>query len=232
MPDVTRLIAKECRNCGKSFEILPCHSSRIYCSKGCATKLRWKNGGLKVHSQSEESNQKRSQKLKGIIRSKEFGYSISKAKKGIKQQDWVRKQTSGNMIKKWKDPKYAERQIDCIMLGKSKRPYKTAFYREDLGCYFRSRWEANFARILNYIGVKWEYEPKKFRLSDGTYYTPDFHILPNGVWFEIKGYSKDKKWNRKFYKIIFEENLSIFAVGKPQYEELQKEYGLIPGWER
>lgn len=32
-------------------------------------------------------------------------------------------------------------------------------FRKDLGMYFRSGWEANYARILNYENKIWEYEP-------------------------------------------------------------------------
>lgn len=66
--------------------------------------------------------------------------------------------------------------------------------------YFRSSWEANYARWLNYrrdvIGdlVDWEYEPKVFEypVKHGTTsYRPDFLLrLPGGAneWHEVKGW--------------------------------------------
>lgn len=58
-------------------------------------------------------------------------------------------------------------------------------HRDDLGMYFRSTWEANFARIMNHLGLTWEYEPRSFQLGNSLSYTPDFLI--NGTFYELKG---------------------------------------------
>ena len=38
--------------------------------------------------------------------------------------------------------------------------------RTDLNAYFRSTWEANYARILNYESIEWKYEAKTFQLDE------------------------------------------------------------------
>jgi len=103
--------------------------------------------------------------------------------------------------------------------------------RHDLNdAYFRSCWEANFARILNYCGKSWEYEPTSFLLSNGKIYTPDF--LCEGVYYELKG---------RMTKIC-EEKLSLLNQDHPdvkielidgaKYEDLKVRYkNLIPLWE-
>lgn len=58
-------------------------------------------------------------------------------------------------------------------------------HRDDLGQYFRSSCEANFARILNFQGKTWAYEPTTFQLTETISYTPDF--LCDGIFYEIKG---------------------------------------------
>lgn len=64
--------------------------------------------------------------------------------------------------------------------------------REDIGVKVRSGWEASVIRWLNWEGIEWEYEPKRFYypVQRGTRsYTPDLY-LPNykgGKWVEIKG---------------------------------------------
>lgn len=80
--------------------------------------------------------------------------------------------------------------------------------REDIHptYYFRSTTEANFARILDHLGVKWTYEAKTFRFSNcksAPYsYKPDFEIvetnekaishgLIKGL-YEIKGFLENK----------------------------------------
>jgi hypothetical protein len=77
--------------------------------------------------------------------------------------------------------------------------------RADLGdTFFRSRWEANYARFLNLAiqrgGVRsWTYEPHTFVFlrTEPTVrsYTPDFRVvLASGVveWHEVKGWMDAK----------------------------------------
>jgi hypothetical protein len=60
------------------------------------------------------------------------------------------------------------------------------------GCRFRSRLEARWAVFFDHLGVRWEYEPEGFHLSDGGFYLPDFRLLlprdgGEGVlWAEVK----------------------------------------------
>jgi predicted nuclease of restriction endonuclease-like RecB superfamily len=108
--------------------------------------------------------------------------------------------------------------------------------RKDLcNIEFRSSWEANFARILNLLGVQWEYEPRRFYLGSTTY-LPDFSLLsdnPWGVkWIEIKGlwHKGDKKRIKLFVNMYPDETIKVIA-GK-EYRKLAKKYGkLIPKWE-
>lgn len=54
------------------------------------------------------------------------------------------------------------------------------------GYKFRSRLEARWAVFFDAAGIKWEYEPEGFVMSDGTKYLPDFY-LPEYDWYvEIK----------------------------------------------
>lgn len=57
------------------------------------------------------------------------------------------------------------------------------------GYNFRSRLEARWAVFFDALGIKWEYEPEGYELSDGTRYLPDFRLnLPSGLttWIEVK----------------------------------------------
>src|SRR5687768_3513242 len=70
--------------------------------------------------------------------------------------------------------------------------------------YFRSRWEANYARYLEWLKtngeiVSWTHEPKTFwfeKIKRGTRsYLPDFCVIEkNGkeVYYEVKGYMDSK----------------------------------------
>ena len=77
--------------------------------------------------------------------------------------------------------------------------------REDLGGrYFRSRWEANYARYLKWLVERgdiraWDYESRRFefeKVNRGTRsYMPDFYVEHNNgghEWHEVKGWMDQK----------------------------------------
>ncbi len=107
----------------------------------------------------------------------------------------------------------------------------------DLGpIEFRSSWERNLARILNYLKIEWTYEPKRFWLADSMSYLPDFQLLSNnpwGVkWIEVKGLWN--KWDKAKIRIFLNkypaETLKI--ISKTEYQKLTKTYKpLISTWE-
>lgn len=59
------------------------------------------------------------------------------------------------------------------------------------GRWFRSTWEIRVAKALTALGVKWEYEPRSFTLSDGSRYTPDFYLPESDAFWEVKGWWND-----------------------------------------
>lgn len=81
------------------------------------------------------------------------------------------------------------------MFGKPSSGSKMG-YREDLGHFVRSTWEADFARVLNLLEIEYEYEKETFpiTLPDGTKttYTPDFWIPSQGRFVEVKGWYTKK----------------------------------------
>lgn len=59
------------------------------------------------------------------------------------------------------------------------------------GYRFRSRLEARWAVFFDEMGIKYEYEPEGFELSDGTRYLPDFYLPESDSFFEVKGVMSD-----------------------------------------
>jgi hypothetical protein len=57
---------------------------------------------------------------------------------------------------------------------------------------FRSRLEADWAATLDDRRISWQYEPEGFRLSDGTWYAPDFWLPSASAWLEVKGSHMDR----------------------------------------
>lgn len=119
-------------------------------------------------------------------------------------------------------------------------------YREDLGAvFFRSRWEANYARYLNLLIerkaiAKWEFEVDTFwfeNIKRGVRsYTPDFKVygMDGRIWYEeVKGWM-DKKSATKLKRMKkYHPTVQVIVVGESQYKEIEKALsGAIPHWER
>lgn len=118
--------------------------------------------------------------------------------------------------------------------GKGGAHYHKRGYREDIGISVRSSWEADYIRVLNHLGVRWEYEPKTFELvfPDGSKhtYTPDFYLPEQGEWVEVKGYMRDVD----ALKIrLLEEQHGICAkiVDKTKMAEFEMKYSTLENWE-
>lgn len=108
--------------------------------------------------------------------------------------------------------------------------------------YFRSTWEANYARYLDFLVTSdsiqwWEYEPETFwfeKIKRGTRsYLPDFKIYNadgSHHWVEVKGYmdAKSKTKIKRFHKYYPKEKLIV--VDKTWFKE-NKKHAQFLGWE-
>lgn len=117
--------------------------------------------------------------------------------------------------------------------------------REDLGGqYFRSSWEANYARFLNLLISqkqieKWEYESETFwfeNIRRGVRsYTPDFKITEhNGnVYFvEVKGWMDARSKTKIKRMAKYHPKVELRVVDAKAYREIAKKLGgAIPDWE-
>jgi hypothetical protein len=103
--------------------------------------------------------------------------------------------------------------------------------------YFRSAWEANMARYYNFVGIRWEYEPRTFVFEPirrgCVSYTPDFYLLNEDRWVEIKGWMDDKSKTKlkRFAKYYPEESKKLELITQKEYKEFAKYGRLIPNWE-
>ena len=97
-------------------------------------------------------------------------------------------------------------------------------HRKDLGHSTRSSWEANFARILRILNIKYDYEKYTFELKEGDTYTPDFYIPSKDKFYEIKGWEKTDKHYR-FIEQYPDKKLVI--IKEKQYNRLMKKFGGI-----
>lgn len=110
--------------------------------------------------------------------------------------------------------------------------------------YYRSSWEANFARYLQFLKEKkiirnWWHEPKTFyfnKIKRGVRsYLPDFKVNRQDCthyWVEVKGWmnAKSKTKIKRFRKYYPKEQL--FIVDKKWFDKYSKKLSLVcDGWE-
>jgi hypothetical protein len=109
--------------------------------------------------------------------------------------------------------------------------------------YFRSAWEANYARYLRWLLAKgeivsWEYEPETFVFHGVTRgvlsYTPDFRVTDKrGViaFHEVKGWMDNKSKAKLKRMAEFYPEHTVIVIGPDEYKALAKWSALIGGWE-
>ena len=118
--------------------------------------------------------------------------------------------------------------------------------RKDLGgIFFRSGWEANYARYLNLLkrmGVveSWAFEPTTFwfyHIKRGVRsYLPDFCVKykgdPKHVYVEIKGYMDARSATKIARFRRYYPELKLEVIGAKEYSSLRRKWsGAIPEWE-
>lgn len=113
----------------------------------------------------------------------------------------------------------------------------------DQRCYFRSKWEANYARYLEFLKglgaiVSWAHEPITFWF-DGirrgcVSYLPDFLVVDgNGqAYHEVKG-RMDAKSRTKLKRMAkYHPTVKMIVADGPVYRKLAATFKqVIPDWE-
>lgn len=214
-------------NCGSIFETTPSDPKK-YCSHKCSAIVS--NLG---RIQSEETRIKigkaslgRKSPFKGALKVPrvELICANPKCKKLF-------------IAIKWANRKYCSNK--CVMEIVGGRPTSPKAskgkggIRKDISdtIYFYSRWEANFARLMNFLNIKWEYAPKIFDLGTQKY-TPDFYLPEVNIFIEVKNFMwkyseiRDKKFRRLY------PNIKLQLLLKEDYLKLQNTYSsFIKNWE-
>jgi len=114
----------------------------------------------------------------------------------------------------------------------------------DQRCYFRSRWEANYGRYLEWLRsigeiTSWEHEAQTFwfkGIKRGVVsYLPDFKVTnPSGSieWHEVKGWMDSRSKTTIARMAKYHPSEKLIVIREKQYKEIgRKVSSLIPGWE-
>lgn len=179
-------------------------------SKGL--KERWASGEMKNKSQET------CLKKYGVdhwTKTSQARIKLSNARKGFKFSKEVRNNMSKSAAKRIKKYKIYS--------------FGNGGFREDIDLYVRSNWEANFARILEYNKIIFQYEPDTFEISGGITYTPDFKV--GNIYFEIKGYMDSRSEEKISAFKKSHPDITLAIISGNEYDLLRKSYSDKILWE-
>lgn len=208
------VLAIPCPACGKPFKpITKAKDQRVgFCSTACAAAERWE----------------RHPHPRGAL--------------GIQHSDAAKAATSASSRLMWESMSDEDREIraertrqmatNLPMDTRRGHTRSVGGRRADLDDrYFRSNWEANYARWLNWRVAHgdiaaWDYECRTFRfpVSRGVMsYTPDFLVTANDgscEWHEIKGWMTQRGGTalKRFAKYYPDERLVL--IDRPVYQSI------------
>ena len=231
-------IEKICKDCNNLFQ----DTSKKKLVEKCGDCINKKMVATRQARGSYERTAEQNEKLSRTLKKKyESGWNPN--------TDELKSKMSINMKAAWASGSFREKSRRACLKKygtdhwmQSEKAYKMLVkriqtswakqgYREDLDCYFRSSWEANFARICNFEGKSWEYEPEIFDLGSDIRYTPDFRV--GDAYFEIKGYNYPKGKDKiELFKAQY-PNIQFELIDSTKYFELKRKYeNLIKDWEK
>ncbi len=110
--------------------------------------------------------------------------------------------------------------------------------------YFRSKWEANYARYLQWLKeknqiIEWQHEPKTFWF-DGikrgcVSYLPDFLIICNNgkeEYHEVKGWMDDRSKTKISRMEKYYPDVKLVVIATKEYNSIKKKAApMISDWE-
>lgn len=95
------------------------------------------------------------------------------------------------------------------------------------GIWMRSSWEIAFASLLDKNSIGWQYEKKRFLLSSGKTYVPDFFIPNHKLFVEVKGHWFENAW-LKFRDFVSEyEDQRIVVIDFQVWKDPVKNFELF-----
>lgn len=233
MPNSTKWYKAICRaaKARRGEKHSPSHKRKI----GKASKALWKDPGYrkrmcKIRKQSrtpevikrfkksiKKSRASRSLKMKKFWK-ENYDEMCKKRKKQAMKYHY---KITAALKRRWADPKFHTKMCKIRKTqskGNQMRQPNASFYRTKYkgahgNFWMRSSWEVCFALWLDHCGIQWEYEKKKFMLSKGHYYTPDFYLPDQDEYVELKGWmtNKDEKKLAKFAKKYPAIKLYVFG---------------------
>lgn len=107
--------------------------------------------------------------------------------------------------------------VDGVYDGNFKRQAKFVYN----GIGMRSNWERLAAAYFDEVGLKWQYEPRRFVLPSKRHYYPDFYLPQLDLWVEIKGFATYVA-TTKFDEFVGLGHNAVWVTGQTDAEFLEE----------
>ncbi len=203
----TAFVENICITCGNKFLHMR-NRKRGFCSNKCSSKWRVKNYDPPRYWFGKKFSEKHRNNL-----------SLSHT--GIKYH---------------LSPEVISKKIDIALSNtiNGQYGYGKVGFREDLNTFFRSKLEANLARLLNLCNIGWVYESKECRFFLGNFGTLilDFYLPEYDMYIEGKGYLNPISRDKLSQFTIAYPSLHVKIFDNEAQHILQKKYSKsIPNWE-
>lgn len=231
-------IEKICLWCGKHMNIYPSQQrkGKKFCSRQCLL--------MYVNARKVKNTKQLKRSVPGWRSHRYKGGDIETKCASCGKMFYAKRSAANKGQGRFCSQECWGREMAKIMRGKTHTTARGG-KRADLdNQYFRSSWEANWARYLNWlisIGEisKWEYEPDTYEfieIKKGTrFYTPDFKITnKDGAieYQEIKGYMDDRSRIKLNRMSRYYPNIKVVVIDAEQYRFISKQVkNLVPNWE-
>lgn len=251
-----------CKICGEMFYVAPCIKKRsknsgLYCSKKCRGVSMLKPKKEKIIKLKNEIKLN-SCKLCGAeavsLFCNQTCYTEYRKINSISKNVTKCKNCSTEYIRtnhEVSNDKHHFCSISCSKQFYNKNMNQNCYThsvggkREDLNNrYFRSRWEANYARYLNFLInnnqiLRWEYEPDTFvfeSIKRGTRsYLPDFKVYKTELeyeYHEVKGYNGPTSQTKLKRMAKYFPSEKLILIDKDRYMAIHRQMkSIIPYWE-
>lgn len=172
-------------------------------------------------------------KISKTLRGRKFSEATLAKKRGKRHTEEAKEKMRQAALERWQDSKFQLRMRSKLGCG----AHTKGGYRKDLGYYVRSRWEANFARLLMFLRVDCKYESERFVIKDLSgevvaTYLPDFYLEVLDRYVELKGYwYEEARQKIKLFREAYPD-IKLDIIESVDYKRLESKFSkLVSNWE-
>lgn len=161
-----------------------------------------------------------------------LGAHVVSCKLNPDRESWTKKiadSRKGTHLSEDQKQKLSETVRKKVREGTWHLSFSRSRTHEYKGIKFHGMWEVRYAMYLDEQCIPWRRPNEKFAYSfegRNSCYTPDFYLIDEGTYIEIKGYKTPKdeaKWSQFPLKLKILRGIDLIELGILQESEIKKQ---------